>query len=151
MMGNTAISLNVDFPALHLLWYCINMRYRRPSLNDIYVPDPKRIQHDRIVVRSRHFHSVIAEKLRANPEYLSLAKSNLNRWMKLQIDRNGFAAPIFVEWKSILSEKSIEDIIQLLLSETENADRLRSSSPFAGILSEEERLAIIETHGPIAA
>ncbi len=127
------------------------MSYRKPSLGDIYYPDPSKNDHDRIVLISRHMDAIIAERLRTHPEYLSLAKSNLKRWMELQLERNGFASAIFKEWEEILSKKSLQEIVRLLLSETQDADRLRSSSPFCGILTEEERLTIFKAHGPVSA
>ncbi len=127
------------------------MHYRRPSPNDIYVPDPSKCDHDRIVLISRHMDAIIAERLRLHPEYLSIAKTNLERWMAFQKKRGTPYARVFLEWEKILSEKTIDEIIQLLLSETQDADRLRSSSPFCGVLTEEERMAIFKAHGKMSA
>ena len=38
------------------------------------------------------------------------------------------------------------EILDLLRSDTEDARRLRQSSPFCGILSEEERLAVFREY-----
>jgi hypothetical protein len=38
--------------------------------------------------------------------------------------------------------------VRLLRSTDENANRLRQSSPFAGILSERERRQILKAHDP---
>lgn len=128
----------------------MGMSYRRPSPNDIYYPDPKKNDHDRIVLISREMDAIIAERIRLHPEYISLAKSNLKRWMEAQKKRSSPNSRVFLDWEKILSEKTVDEIIQILLSETEDADRLRSSSPFCGILTEEERMAIFKAHGNIA-
>ncbi len=131
--------------------YIQSMGYRKPTPCDVYIPDPIRIQHDRIVVRSRHFHDAIAEKLRANPEFLSVAKAHLKRWMDAELEDDGLSSKVFLDWKKNLSEKSLEEIVQLLLSKTQNADRLRSSSPFCDILTEEEYSAISKAHATVTA
>ena len=129
----------------------MGMSYRRPSPDDIYYPDPKRNDHDRIVLISRHMDSIIAERIRTNPEFITLARKRLHRWMENERKDGGLNSRVFLDWKKILSRKNTEGIIQVLLSETEDADRLRSSSPFCGILTEEERIAIFKAHAPITA
>ena len=52
--------------------------------------------------------------------------------------------PLYVEeWKQILT-LPWEQIAALLIAVTEEAIRLRHCSPFAGILTQKERLKIIE-------
>lgn len=46
------------------------------------------------------------------------------------------------EWENILNSYSFEDVLILLKEDSENAKRLRSSSPFTWILTEEERIKI---------
>ena len=127
------------------------MKHRRPSSDDVYIPNPSVNDHDRIVLISRHMDALIAERLRTRPELLSIAKATLARWIKQQRETSGFVSRIFRDWKKILSEKTVNEIIALLLSETHEADRLRSSSPFCGMITEEERMAIFKSHAKIAA
>jgi DNA-binding CsgD family transcriptional regulator len=54
--------------------------------------------------------------------------------------------PVFREWQAILEQWSRENIIELLTRSDEEARRLRQSSPFCGILTPEERLAIFSEY-----
>jgi hypothetical protein len=78
-------------------------------------------------------HRAVAEKLRKSPEsVLRVAQNNLQNWLK----DNDHA---LLEWRSILKTKTPEQIIKIISQDTDEGQRLRSSSPFAGVLSEAER------------
>lgn len=71
------------------------------------------------------------------------AKSNVDRWL------NGATASIhgtivLSEWKRILEDYSPAEIRNLISAETDESQRLRSSSPFTGVLSQEERKEIYD-------
>ena len=51
------------------------------------------------------------------------------------------------EWKEILSRPWTQ-VREILLEDSDEGQRLRSSKPFAGIVTEEERLEIIRRHPP---
>ena len=78
----------------------------------------------------------VAERLRQQPAVLAFARDNLARW-----SRQNAGAPsllrCYAEWQEILS-RPVEEICQLLCSESEDAQRLRQNSPFAGVLSPAE-------------
>ena len=44
-----------------------------------------------------------------------------------------------VEWQEILENSTPEEIRKIITQDTDEGQRLRSSSPFAGVLSEAER------------
>jgi len=78
-------------------------------------------------------HRAVAEKLRHEPEnVLQIARDNLNKWLKAK-------NPALLEWEKILDTETPEKIIKIISQDTDEGQRLRSSSPFAGILSEFER------------
>ena len=78
-------------------------------------------------------HRAVAEKLRRNPKnVLRTARKNLVNWSK----NNSLALS---EWQKILENETIEEIIKIISQDTDEGQRLRSSSPFAGVLSETER------------
>ncbi len=90
-------------------------------------------QNNFIDLLSWMLHASVAEKLRLNPkEVLQIAKDNLNRWLE-----NENSA--LLEWQEILDTKTPEEIIKIITQDTDEGQRLRSSSPFAGVLSEAER------------
>ena len=99
---------------------------------------PKSIQ-DRIHLRNLVAHSMIAEKLLTDPEILTVAKRNLERW----VQQSG-QTPALLEWDELLESGDQAAILAVLLSLDEEAMRLRSSSPFTGILNEAERRLIFE-------
>ena len=88
---------------------------------------------------SLSIHCAVAQKLRINgDEILGVARSNLERWMRSgSFDRAEIAS--LREWKEILDRNNTEEIYKLITSDTDEGQRLRSSSPFVGILSTEER------------
>jgi hypothetical protein len=89
------------------------------------------------------YHRAVAERLRAGPEaVLEHARRNLNRWAR----SDGFGAgerASLEEWRAILLEADVERLTEFMTGTSEEGQRLRSSSPFAGALSPEERLEIL--------
>lgn len=85
-------------------------------------------------------HAVIAEKIRNDPRLLNIARGNLKRWRK----RWAHETPAwFREWDEILIWPWPR-IAALITEQSENAVRLRQSSPFAGVLDAKERMRIYE-------
>lgn len=78
-------------------------------------------------------HRLAAGRLRANPELIEIAKTNLENWLNKTP-----AVGAWLEWKEILETESLENILKIITAETDEGQRLRSSSPFAGLISEEE-------------
>src|ERR1041384_3838938 len=103
-------------------------------------PRATRRDHAWIDERSRALHARIADKLRERPELLVVAGENLDRWETLR-----GPDPLFDEWRSVLRETPPPDLLRLIVEDSQNAARLRQSSPFAGVLTAEERAAVL-TH-----
>jgi len=78
----------------------------------------------------------VAERLRQQPKLVDLARGNLARWSR-QNDSAASLLRCYAEWQDILS-KPVDEICRLLVAETDEAQRLRQNSPFAGILSPAE-------------
>ena len=88
-------------------------------------------QHDHIDSRSLQMALAIAEKIDESPELLEQAR----QWALQHND-----VPAVNEWISHL-DCPWPEIRKLLLDPSEQGKRLRQSSPFAGILSNQERWA----------
>ena len=89
------------------------------------------------------YHRVVAERLRAEPEaVLERARRNLNRWTEGDAFGVGEQASL-EEWQRILGEADIDRLIEIMTGTTGEGQRLRSSSPFVGALTPEERLEIL--------
>lgn len=74
----------------------------------------------------------VAARLRRQPELVAFARANLARW-----SRQNASAPsllrCYAEWEEILS-RPVDEICALLCTQSDNAQRLRQNSPFAGVL-----------------
>ena len=76
---------------------------------------------------------MIAAELPRRPEWLAKARSNLERWKARNADAPSLVR-CYDEWLSIL-ERPLEEICAILTAETDDGQRLRQNSPFAGVLS----------------
>ena len=95
--------------------------------------------HRLIDERSLAFDRLIAAKLRRNPALVEKARGNLARWVKTC---SAGARPDLLEWQCLLAGP-FDELLVLMEATDERAARLRQSSPFCGILTEEERLGIL--------
>jgi hypothetical protein len=93
--------------------------------------------HQWIEQRSLALHEAVAAKLEAHPQLLDVARRNLERWLQQN------PATALRDWRRILESTPLLDVLALLRSSSEEATRLRQSSPFAGLLTTEERRAIM--------
>ncbi len=96
--------------------------------------------HDRLGL---FYHDAIAKKIRRQPALLDVAKENLRRWIAAEPD--AAPSPARLEWQRILEHEDLDEILRLMTDPSEEGHRRRQSTPFAGILSDEERRAI-RTH-----
>jgi len=102
---------------------------------------PTYSSHRLLEARSLAMHAVIARKIERNPKLIEIARRNMERWSAKQEG----AGPAWIEeWRGILNQQW-QDIAALITDPGENATRLRQSSPFAGILTNQERWRIYET------
>ena len=92
--------------------------------------------------RSIALHREVAKKLRSNPDLWEVPKNNIAKWRK----KNGRLTAALAEWEHILNTNTKEQILSILESDSEESIRLLSSSPFTGILSEDERKMIFELY-----
>ena len=89
------------------------------------------------------YHRAVAERLRVEPEaVLSHARQNLNRWLEGDAFGPGERQSV-EEWRKILDGSDTARLIQIITDTSEEGQRLRSSSPFVGALTPEERLEIL--------
>jgi hypothetical protein len=92
---------------------------------------------------ARAYHWAVADRLRAEPSaVLEHARRNLDRWTEGDAFGPGELASLD-EWRRILDRADVERLIEIMIDTSDKGQRLRSSSPFVGILSPEERLEIL--------
>ncbi len=96
--------------------------------------------HQWIDQRSLALHRAVAAKLEAQPQLLEVARDNLRRW------RTTNSAAVLREWWLVLDATPFPALLALLRSPDEDAARLRQSSPFAGLLTPDERQSILSEY-----
>jgi hypothetical protein len=90
--------------------------------------------------RSLALHEAVAAKLEAQPQLLEVARANLQRWLSTN------HATVLREWRQRLDASPLPVLLALLRSPDDEAARLRQSSPFAGLLTPEERRSILRDY-----
>src|SRR5688572_13597547 len=90
-------------------------------------------------IRSLALHALVARKLSRDPRLLEHARANLDRWEEASKAAEGWVD----EWRTVLGRPA-DQVAAFLVSTSEEAFRLRQSSPFAGALSHEERRALFD-------
>ncbi|MCL4211018.1 MAG: hypothetical protein HRU76_04700 [Phycisphaeraceae bacterium] len=95
----------------------------------------KELDHQSMLLAAR-----IARELPERPEWIEAARANLRRWMARNADSPGLRRA-YQEWLTLL-EQPVDRICQAMLASTDEGQRLRQNSPFAGVLSPGEVWAI---------
>ena len=102
-------------------------------------PRARARRHDWIDERSRALHVAVAEHVRRDPGLVGRAVAKLAAW---EHSSDPQSLPALLEWRRILERSPLPDLLAFLVEDSERANRLRQSSPFEDVLSQEERLAI---------
>jgi hypothetical protein len=102
---------------------------------------PTYSSHRLLEARSLAMHALIARKIELNPTLLAIAHRNIERWSA----RRKHGSPAWLdEWREVLKQPW-QHIAALITEPSEQGARVRQSSPFAGVLTNEERWRIHET------
>src|SRR5438552_280362 len=83
-------------------------------------------------------HRAIVRKIRREPKLFRRAKRTLARWEKIA----RACPPPLREWKQILRNNDMESVLRILTRKNDEGDRLRSTAPFCGILTQRKVKAI---------
>lgn len=95
-------------------------------------------------LKSLYLHKAVLDELRKDWEKCStIAYENIERW-KENHRSDGMSAKYLDEWKTILDIGNFQKLSKVLTGLDEYSCDLRQNSPFAGILSNEQRLAVLE-------
>ena len=117
---------------------------RIPSLEEMGVkPEECGIGHPHIDARILDACRLIVQRIEKDPDRLQVAFDNLER----ELARRGRLSRASEEWRSILARPWAE-VRAILLAESDEGQRLRSSHPFRGLISQEESLEIAGRHPP---
>jgi len=86
----------------------------------------------------------ITSGLPQHPEWIDFARANLERWSRLNSNSPSLLR-CYDEWGKLL-QRSVSEVCAALTVETEEGQRLRQNSPFAGILPPDEVWEIKSRH-----
>jgi excisionase family DNA binding protein len=111
-------------------------RVRRADIDALLRPKPTRDQ-----LKALWLHRAVAGRLVTDPDaVLAKARTNLDRLR--QVHPDGMTAVWLDRWQVIL-DGGIEGVIEVLTSGDPYAIELRQNSPFAGVLTEQDRQAVL--------
>jgi len=91
--------------------------------------------------RSLWLHRVVAGRLALDPEAV-LAQAGKNLQHLRQVHPKGVTAQWLAEWQKVL-DSGEDAVFSALTSPSRHAVELRQNSPFAGVLSQQERTAAL--------
>jgi hypothetical protein len=97
--------------------------------------------HRTAELRSIELHRLVAERLREEPELLERARTRVADWI---VDGGPVPAYAAKRWRALLN-RPLPVILAALTEDSEEMRTLRSSSPFAGVLSQDERVGVIRS------
>ena len=105
------------------------------------MPGPRATErhHKWLDERNLALHRLVAAKLQSDPQLVETALANIERW-----EAQRGAQPYYQPWKALLATRDLSAILGVLTGEGERERHMRQSSPFAGVLTEDERNAIFE-------
>ena len=86
------------------------------------------IRHPHFDARALDMARIVVERIDADPSLFNVALENLERWRRI----HGTLSRANEEWKQILERPWRE----ILLDESNEGQRLRTSHPFVGIVTE---------------
>jgi hypothetical protein len=92
-----------------------------------------------IDARNRELQQIGADKIRRNPALIRRVQDTLVRWLRA-VDDSERVYDGLVQWKRRLEEHSLDQVLAFMSSEDEEACRLRLSTPFVGLFSDQERM-----------
>jgi hypothetical protein len=104
------------------------------------------MHHSLLDKRSLMLHEAIAAKLRADPSLLEKTR----KWLSETVSNELFSQSVrdgYREWEQAISLCTFDQLLTLMTDPSEDAIRLRQSTPFVNILTQEERAEITRVSG----
>ena len=95
--------------------------------------------HQRLDQRSIALHAAVRDLVVAKPEVINIALANLDHW------EQSSPGPWIDAWRELLLGPR-RRLLELLVEDSQQAQWLRQSSPFAGVLDQATRRRIYESH-----
>lgn len=101
--------------------------------------------HEVIDERSYEMDQVVAEVLRREPGKLALVVNWIERFLA-DPDFSVHSKDDLQEWLDVINTRGLPGVLALLGDRSEEGKRMRSNSPFAVIMPQDERLRILQRY-----
>ena len=89
--------------------------------------------------RDLALYHLVVERLRRDPGALALAADTLARW---RVIVSAHSQPYLVEWEGLFAQ-GVDRVIEVLEEDTDHAADLRKCGPFAALIDQQDRLAVL--------
>ena len=93
------------------------------------------MSHRILDARSLAMHRLAVEKIRQEPQLMACVANNLSRWRCSVSTRS---MPYIDAWQTLL-DQGAEQVLRVAIEDSEYAAAMRQSTPFAGVLTPQER------------
>ena len=93
-------------------------------------------------------HRVVARELRADPSKLDRVVAWIERFLG-DPDYSVQSKDALTEWLDLIRTRGLPGVLAALADRSEEGQRMRQSSPFAVVMPQDERRAILARYGPI--
>lgn len=87
---------------------------------------------------------ITVARIDEQPSLVRTGLENIERWTR---HKGGYLPRCHAEWKTLIEQHPWETLREMLLEDSDEGQRLRSSHPFRGLVSGEERAKIYPMHG----
>jgi len=104
--------------------------------------------HEVIDERSLEMHRVVARELRADPSKLDRVVAWIERFLG-DPDYSVQSKDALTEWLDLIRTRGLPGVLAALEDRSEEGQRMRQSSPFAVIMPQDERRAILARCEPV--
>ena len=74
-------------------------------------------------------------KIDQDPTLVRVGLENIERWTR---QKGGYLPRCHAEWKTLIEQHTWGELREILLEESDEGQRLRSSHPFTGLITEQE-------------
>lgn len=105
------------------------------------------MSHSLIDKRSLELNRLVAEKIRRQPDLMDHVRNRLKQTLN-ESRLSESCKDALREWQIILLTRTFDEILDILVEDSDDGQRLRQSTPFTGILTQDERLEIFRRHDP---
>jgi hypothetical protein len=101
--------------------------------------------HEVIDERSYEMHQVVADVLRSDPDKLELVLAWIDERMS-DPKYSEQSKDALKGWLHVMRSEGLNGVLKLLADRSEDATRMRQSSPFAVIMPQAERMRILRRY-----